>query len=221
MKIVRTLLILGAGFCFVLAQVPPQQQTTTLPPVMMPPPGSPPPMAPGGVPPAPQVLPPGLPPPPAGPGIPVAQTIPLQTLTAQFSQAMQTATQVNRNLLPGKVWMMRAPGGELEIKGGLVYQGVAVAMLRFDPQSGQVLPAGVNPHVYSSNLPLTEFKKSLSAIVQNLKILPVAEFMEPEACWAFPVTYRNFIVAHVKIYYDGVHVVQDYGANQEMSFYGQ
>jgi hypothetical protein len=216
MRIALILIGLTISANFIAAQVPPQQ-TTHVPPVLTVPQGAP------GVPPAPapQVVPPGPPSPPGVPGIPVAQTIPLQTLTAQFEQAKETALQLNKLLLAGKVWAMCAPGGELEVKAGLTYQGVAVALLRFDPQTGQVLPTGVNPHVYTGNTSLTEIKKSLSAVVQNLKILPVAEFMEPEACWAFPVTYRNFIVAHVKIYYDGVHVVQDYGANQEMSFYGQ
>jgi hypothetical protein len=45
--------------------------------------------------------------------------------------------------------------------------------------------------------------------------------MEPEACWSFPVAMDNQIVAHIKIYYDGIHVVQDYSANQEMIFYGK
>ncbi|RLD15956.1 hypothetical protein DRI50_03015 [candidate division KSB1 bacterium] len=221
MRFVLTLIALAISFSLLVAQVPPQQ-TTNVPPVLTVPQGAPLPVAPGTPPPpAPQAVPPGPPSPPGVPGIPVAQTIPLQTLTAQFTQARETALQLNKLLLPGKVWFMRAPGGELEVKAGLTYQGVVVALLRFDPQTGQVLPAGVNPHVYTGNLALAEVKKSLSAIAQRLKILPVAEFLEPEACWSFPVTYQNFIVAHVKIYYDGIHVVQDYPANQEMSFYGQ
>ncbi len=221
MRFILTLFALWASFCLAVAQVPPQQ-TTNAPPVLTVPQGAPLPTPPGTpLPPAPPAVPPGPPPPPGVPGIPVAQTIPLQTLLAQFAQAREIATQLNRLLLPGKVWFMRAPGGELEVKAGLTYQGVVVALLRFDPQNGQVLPAGVNPHVYTGNLSLNEVKKSLSAIVQNLKILPIAEFMEPEACWSFPVTYQDLIVTHVKIYYDGMHVVQDYAANQEMSFYGQ
>jgi len=35
------------------------------------------------------------------------------------------------------------------------------------------------------------------------------------------VILGNIVVARVKIYYDGAHVLQDYAANQEMLFYGQ
>ena len=45
--------------------------------------------------------------------------------------------------------------------------------------------------------------------------------MGPEACWLFPVALGDTIVAHVKVYYDGIHIVQDYAGNQEMMFYGQ
>ena len=128
---------------------------------------------------------------------------------------------LNRLLAPGKAWIMRAPGGEIEIKGGLLYQNIAVAFLHFDPIDGSILPCGINPHVYQSNIQLQSIKSKLLSTVSKLKILPVAEFLESEACWSFPVVMNNIIVTHLKIYYDGIHVLPDYAANQEMTFYGQ
>jgi len=186
------------------------------------------------VPPAPAAAVPGLTPPqaplnvaapqapPAPPaGIPLIQTIPVETLLNGLPAAAATAQKLAGQLQAGKVWLMRAPAGELEIKAGLLYQGVVVALLRVNPADGSLLPLGVNPHAYQSSVPLGDIKARLSGIIKQLHILPAAEFMEPEACWSFPLVYGNTIVTHVKVYYDGMHVLQDYMANQEMAFYGQ
>ncbi len=188
-----------------------QQNPSQVPPAVLPPPQG---MAPGQ---------PAQPPPPnpGVQGVQVIQTIPVATLLANLPQAVQTTRKLNRLLTAGKVWLTRAPGGELELKAGLLYRGVVVAVLRFNPMDGSVLPLGVNPRIYQSSLSIQTVKKELFTAISQLKILPAAEFIEPETCWSFPVILGNIVVARVKIYYDGAHVLQDYAANQEMLFYGQ
>ncbi len=161
------------------------------------------------------------PPSPPGPGIPIVQTIPTQTLLSKLPQAIISAQAAGKLLMPGKVWIMRAPAGEVEVKAGLLYQGMAVAVLHFNAKDGKVLPLGINTHVYQDVVNVETVKKSLPVIIQNLKILPAAEFLEPETSWSFPVVYNNTVVAHLRVYYDGIHIMQDFPANQEMSFYGQ
>lgn len=197
------------------------QQNNTVPLLMQ---QNPPQMQPAALPPAQGVVPgqPGPPPPNPGlQGVQVVQTIPVTTLLSHLSQAVQTAQKLNKLFAAGKVWMMRGPAGDIQLKAGLLYQGVAVAVLQFNPLNGRVLPLGVNPQVYQNSVSLQAVKTNLGRILPQLKILPVAEFMAPETCWSFPVSIGNTVVAHVKIYYDGVHVLQDYIANQEMAFYGQ
>jgi hypothetical protein len=161
-------------------------------------------------------------PPPAGlPG--TGQIIPLKTLLSNLSAAVVTVQKLTHQLVPGKVWTMRAPAGEIEVKAGILYQGSVVAVLHFNPQDGTVLPLGMHPRIYqiqTSNT-IQMIKSQLPSIVSKLKILPTAEFREPEASWIFPVALGNTIVAHLKVYYDGVHIVPDYPANQEMAYYGQ
>ncbi len=165
---------------------------------------------------------PGSPPlPPGQAGIPIIQTIPTQTLLANLQQAIITVKNLNNLLSAGKVWLMRAPAGEIEIKGAVVYQGAVVAVLRFNPLDGSILPLGINPRAFQNNVKISLIKSNLSSVIGNLKILQAAEFMEPEACWSFPMAIGNIIVAHIKVYYDGIHVMEDYIANQEMAFYGQ
>ncbi|RLB79422.1 MAG: hypothetical protein DRH24_12630 [Deltaproteobacteria bacterium] len=187
-------------------------QQNTIPAVPSPEPGVPPPTGPAGIPGHPL---------PCPTGIPVVQTIPAQTLLANLPQAVVTTEKLNRLLAPGKIWFMRTPAGESEIKGGLLYQGVVVTVLHFNPLDGSVLPLGINPHEYRSNVQIQSIKSSLSSVIGKLTVLPAAEFIEPEACWSFPVAMDSKIVARLKVYYDGIHVIQNYAANQEMIFYGQ
>jgi len=178
-----------------------------------------------GIPPPPSVTPvspPGHPSLPSGmAGTPIVQTMPTEMLLSNLQQAVATAEKLNQLLRQGKVWTRRAPAGEMEIKAGILYHGAVVAVLHFNPLNGNVLPLGISPNTYQSSTQLQVIKSRLSSLIAKLKIQPLAEFIAPEACWSFPVATGNIIVAHIKVYYDGIHVVQDYAANQEMTFYGQ
>ncbi len=176
-------------------------------------PVSPEPPAPG-TPPEPPVA-----PPPPGPGI--GQTIPAQTLLNNLPTAVTTVQKIGSQLTPGKVWTMQGPAGEIEVKAGILYQGSVVAVLHFNPLDGSVLPLGIHPSAYQNTNQIQAIKTRLTTVIRELKILPAAEFMEPEASWSFPVALGNTIVVHLKVYYDGIHIVPDYTANQEMTYYGQ
>ncbi len=215
-----TIVTISALFCLVHYSM---AQQNTPPPLLMqqaPAPPSVPGVSPGL--PAPG-SPPGspTPPPPPGPGIGVVQTIPTQTLLNNLSTAVTTGERIGNLLTPGKVWTMQGPAGEIEIKAGVLYQGSVVAVLHFNPLDGSVLPLGIHPRIYQNSIQIQAVKARLTAIISELKILPAAEFREPEASWSFPVALGNTIVAHLKVYYDGIHIVPDYPANQEMMFYGQ
>ncbi|RUM74161.1 MAG: hypothetical protein DSZ10_02120, partial [Sulfurovum sp.] len=94
---------------------------------------------------------------------------------------------------------MRGPAGEIEEKAGVLYQGSVVAVLHFNPLDGTVLPLGIHPRACQPPLQVQAVKTRLGAVIHELKILPVAEFMEPEASWSFPVALGNAIVAHLKV----------------------
>ncbi len=197
-------------------------QDNSYPPVLMQPGFSPPPppQAPTPVPP-PAPVPPRAPLAPPPPGTPVVQFIPQQTLMVNLQTALITAQKVSKLLQPGKVWMTRGPGGELEIKAGLIYRGIVVDVLRFSPVDGRILPRGLNPRAMQSTISLESVKNSLKSVIENLNLAATAEYREPEACWVFPLTLKGATVAGIKIYYDGIQVVQDYAGTQEMNFYGQ
>ncbi len=159
-------------------------------------------------------------PPPVGAPAP-QQTVPVQEIIGSLGSAVNTAQKINGHLRPGNVWTVVGPAGEVEIKAGLLYQDTVVAVLHFDPVDGSVLPLGIHPRVGQSNPQIQSIQADLATLTSKLRIIPYAQFREPEACWLFPITLGNSIVTNVKIYYDGLHVVPDYPADQEMRFYGK
>lgn len=171
---------------------------------------------------------PGAPPPGPGMAPPPPGQVPPPMAGGSFSgvirnaaTAVSTAKRAKPYLVPGKVWIMTAPRGEVEVKAAIIYDGVAVAVLHFNPQDGSLLPLGVHPRVFGVNPPIENIKRTLASIVGELEVLNGAEYREPENAWAVPLAYQGMIVAHLKIYADGIHVVPDYPANQEMQMYGR
>ena len=199
--------------------VPGYGQTLVPPP---PPPGQVPPPPQQGVvqppPPAPGMTPP--PPPPPQPGSP--STGVYQDIINNASLAVATAQKAKAYLSAGTVWSMTGPRGEVEVKAAIVYDGTAVAVLHFNPSSGSILPLGIDVVETGVSPQLIEnIKRKLPTIVSSLKILNGAEFRAPESAWCIPLAYKNMIVAHLKIYTDGTHIIPNYPANQEMQAYGK
>ncbi len=213
------------------AQAPPAANVAPSPPnapnaVTTPPPAQP--NAPGVPPNGPPPPPPGTPPPP--PGAPAGPAAPPRPLTPNIPlaflqnapKAVETAKAARAYFVPGKVWAIRAPGGEVILKAAIVYKGMAVGVLEFNPIDGTLLPKGYHPRIYSQNAPgFSIVKKNLPQIVSKIEVLDGAEFREPEASWVIPLAVDGMIVAHLKVYYDGIHVVPDFPANQEMEAYGR
>ncbi len=181
--------------------------------------GVPPAGVPGGIAPPPPPGPPQAP--PTGPVPGIATSFPIQTILANLQQATNTAQSTLKLITPGKVWISRAPAGEIEIKAGILYQGVVIGVIRFNPLDGRLLPMGINAHLFQTSIDINTIKAKLPEIIKSLQILPAAKFLEPELSWAFPVAYNNIIVTELKIYYDGIHVVPDYPADQEMRYLAQ
>ncbi len=177
-----------------------------------PPPSTPAPPSPPG--------PPGTaPPPPGGPPVPPA-TLPPDFLQ-KAPQVVETAKSARTLFTPGPVWIMKSPAGEVVVKAAILYQGVAVGALEFSPVDGVLLPRGYHPRVFTPSISVDRIKGELPGIVVRLQVLDGAEYREPEACWVVPLAVDGKIVAHVKVYYDGVHIIPDYPVDQEMRVYGK
>ena len=135
--------------------------------------------------------------------------------------AVATARKAKAYLTPGNVWIKTGPRGETEVKAAITYNGTAVAVLHFNPQDGSLLPLGMHPVIFGINPPLETIKRTLPPIVGGLEVLNGAEYRQPENAWIIPLAYEGMIVAHLKVYADGIHIVPDYPVNQEMQSYGR
>lgn len=150
--------------------------------------------------------------PPHKPGIDRACNTPENAMAAVTS---------SRNCLPllqpGRAWLHQAPRGEYEIQGCLLLNGEPVAVLRFNPEDGNLLPKGL--HALRPGQPnmVSVVESKLSKIAGELKALDGAEFREPEACWAVPLAHVGRIVGHMKVSADGASMLPDRKASEEMA----
>ncbi len=104
---------------------------------------------------------------------------------------------------------------------GLLHERTAVAVLHFNPADGSLLPPGLHPIAGITAVPVESIRNNLPTIIRDLEVLNGAEYREPESVWVVPLAYKGMIVAHLKIYVDGIHVVPDYPASREMQLYGK
>ncbi len=196
------------------------QQAAAQPSFYQAPPSPP---APPSAPPMPDAVsgPPAAPPPPPHPFADLAHSMSVRELLGNLNAAVDTAGRMNGQLSMGRVWTMQLPRGEVDMKAGLMYRGTVVAVLHLNPEDGTVLPMGMPPRVCNTVMDMASIKARLSGVAGQLKVLDMAEFRGPEGSWSFPVVLGNTIVSHLKVYYDGIHIVPDYPADQEMTRYGQ
>ncbi len=132
------------------------------------------------------------------------------------SKAVLTAKNTKRHLKPGKVWVSRTPGGEVVIKAALLYKYAVVGILEFSPVTGNLLPKGYHDTSFKVTVSISGIRKKMKNIVGELNLLDVVEYREPERNFAIPLAHEGKIVAHLKVHYDGEHVVPDYPVMQEI-----
>lgn len=72
------------------------------------------------------------------------------------------------------------------------------------------LPAEYRPALYQETVTLDTIRAQFGKVVNNMEILAGTWFSQPEICWIVPVVYEGMVVANIKIYYDGLHVVPDF-----------
>ncbi len=192
----------------------PLPQTTPVPPLPTQLPPQPP-----GAPPLPPQPPGGVVAPVPGP-VPIQRNMDLGAIYQYAPQIISTASVVMEYVKFGKVWAFRGPGGESEIKAGLIYQNRIISVLRLDGKTGKPLPIGVNTNLLG-NYNLMWLKSNLSNIIFNLKVVGAIEYRAPENCWVIPIAYGGLKVGELKITYDGSYVIPDLIAEEEAKAYSQ
>ncbi|WP_457569570.1 hypothetical protein [Desulfurobacterium sp.] len=183
------------------------------PPILPEPSAVPPAAQPGQTPPPPPpAQAPGIPPPPMQTPPPPAP--PLEVV-ATAEKAVETVKEAKPFFTAGKIWQTINPKGGIELKGAVVYEGRIVAVLKFDPVTGTVLPEGFTTPARNISVPPELLRKEHERVIREIVVLDGAEYREPERCWVVPLSFKGKIVGRVKISDDGRFIIPDYPAEHE------
>ncbi len=131
-------------------------------------------------------------------------------------KAIETVKQLLHLLGVGPIIIHRAPHGELHIDIALVYDGVALDRIHYDPVSKCFSPKGRPVHAQVEGVDEEDIRKRVAEMFKELRVIDAVEYREPERCWVVPLAWRNYIVAHIKVDHNGEEIVPDYGLTAEI-----
>ena len=160
----------------------------------------------------------GATPPPPPPGaVPPPPPENSAMLLENVDKTAQTVTQLAAYLAPGPVYAVTLPGGETEYKLPVLYENRIVAVLHFDAGTGRVLPEGVPATRPVTLLPPDKAAQRAQKVFEKTRLLDAAAYRARERVWVVPLVYGHEIVGHLRVYYDGIHIVPDWAAEREVS----
>ena len=131
-------------------------------------------------------------------------------------KAIETVKSILNLLVIGPIIMHRGPAGDVHIDIPLVYDGVALDRIHYDPLTNTFSPKGRPVHVYVESIDLEHVKDNANKMLQEIRVLDAVEYREPERCWVVPLAWKTYIVAHVKVDVEGEELVPDYGLTAEI-----
>ncbi len=151
------------------------------------------------------------PPPPVG-GLP--------EFTPSLEKA-ERAIQTVKNALPyfniGPLLRRPHPPEGAVSEVPLLYNGVALDRLVFDPERRVFLPKGSHPVPLSSRVEQDKILEYISGMMGELRVVEAVECRMPEKAYAVPLAWRHYIVAHVKVSENGEELIPDYPLTMEVS----
>ena len=131
-------------------------------------------------------------------------------------KAVRTAERALPYIVAVSPIIRYGPEGETSIDIPLLYQGMAIDRMHFNPLTNTPLPKGHPARVMGIKVSKNKVFKRASEVIKGLRVLKAAEFRDPERAWIVPLAWRSIIVAHVKVTYKGDSVLPDYGLTEEI-----
>ncbi len=139
--------------------------------------------------------------------------VPLDISKAE--RAIETAGRILKAVIVGPPLVRKGPGGEVHVDVPLLYDGEAVDRVHFDPEAMVPSPKG-RPVRTRVSVDPDRVKAVMESVMGECRVLDAAEFRDPEDAWAVPVAWRNIIIAHIKVAYDGAEFVPDLALTAEV-----
>ena len=135
-------------------------------------------------------------------------------------RALSSARAMAEALSLSRWWIKGSPIDGVSVKTAILYRGFAVGIIELSPLDGKPLPCGFHPRIHELIVTQKELSDSVNLLASNLRIVEGVEYREREMSFAVPVAFGDFMVSHVNIYCDGIHVLPDYLVMQEMKLFG-
>ena len=153
-------------------------------------------------------------------GPPVKGSPPGKGLSMELARkAIETAKEALQYLMVGPPIIRYGPAGEVHVDVPLMYHGYAIDRVHFDPLANTPSPKGRPARAWNVRVSAEAVRSTMESIVSELRVLDAAEFREPENAWAIPIAWRNYLIAHIKVSYDGSEIIPDYGLTEEVRRY--
>ncbi len=131
-------------------------------------------------------------------------------------KAIEAVKNILNLLFIGPPIIHRDPAGETHIDLPLMYNGVALDRIHYDPLTNTFSPKGRPVHVRVSKINEEYIKENADKMLKEVRVINAAEYREPENCWVIPLAWKTYIIAHVKIDVEGEELIPDYGLTAEI-----
>ncbi len=104
--------------------------------------------------------------------------------------------------------VVRGPSGNGPVDVLVVYNGLAIDIIHYDPYNDSPSPKG-RPVEYLGDIDSSQVLATINRVLREAYVLEAAEYREPERAWIVPVGWRNLIIMHVKVEFSGGGLVVD------------
>ncbi|MCX7965539.1 MAG: hypothetical protein N2596_02800 [Syntrophorhabdaceae bacterium] len=139
------------------------------------------------------------------------------TITAE--QAISTVKSALPKLTAGNSYVKTGKRGEKKLEVPLILDGNIISRIRLNPATGEILPKGFDPMVYTVSASSDQALKIVQQALPNLDVASVSLGKQGE--WKVDLTLKKAIVAHIKVNSNTGIILPDLKANRDASIYSK
>jgi len=133
-----------------------------------------------------------------------------------INKAIKTVNEILSYIIAGPPIIMREPAGEIHVDIPLMYQNFALDRMHYDPYMKMPSPKGRPVRSVGISIEKEEILNIINGILKEIWVIEAAEYREPEDVWIIPIAWKNIIISHIKVSYEGDEIIPDYGLTEEV-----
>lgn len=137
------------------------------------------------------------------------------TITAE--EAIGKVKAALPNLTTGNSYVKTGKRGEKKLEVPLILDGKIISRIRLNPETGEILPKGMEIMVYTVSASPEQAVKIVQQAIPNLEIASVSLGKQGE--WKVELTLKKTAVAYINVDGKTGVIIPDWKANRDASFY--